>query len=130
MSWLVVLGDSGGTVAAVERVGLLLHARPITAMDGRQWRCSKEDADAQVVPGEELPKLTKATSGSYVSTQEGVMWLYGPSRAHCGHGEERDLTIGLGRMSRASSVMNGWIESTLKVPNGLRCAGNDTDIGN
>ena len=104
MSWLAVLGDSWGTVAAVERVGLLLHARPMTATDGRQWRCSRDDADGQVVPGKELPKLTEATSGSFVSTQEGVMWLYGPSRACCGHGEERDLGAVTGKRSGMAGV--------------------------
>ena len=34
-------------------------------------RRSRIDADGQAVPGKELPKLTEATSDSFVSTQEG-----------------------------------------------------------
>lgn len=45
----------------------------MAATDRRQCRRARGDADGQVVPGEELPKLTKAASGSFVSTQEGVM---------------------------------------------------------
>ena len=43
----------------------------------------------QVVPGKELPKLTEATSDSFVSTQEGRRVASGSSRATRGRGGER-----------------------------------------
>jgi len=43
----------------------------MSATNQRRCRRSRIDADGQAVPGKELPKLTEATSDSFVSTQEG-----------------------------------------------------------
>ena len=42
-----------------------------TDKEARRCRRPRIDADGQAVPGKELPKLTEATSDSFVSTQEG-----------------------------------------------------------
>jgi hypothetical protein len=81
----------------------------MTATDRRQCRRSSVDADGQVGPYKELPKLTKATCVSFVSTQEGRKWLYGPSRAVAAV-----ATIG----ALARSPENDPLE--LKVSSGLR----------